>query len=51
MGIDRARAGAQNPESFYPDKAMQVRPNAIALTPYTSYSNIHTAITQTMVQV
>lgn len=33
MDIDRARAVAQNPESFYPDKAMQVRPNAIALTP------------------
>src|SRR5690606_23511754 len=33
VDIDRARAVAQNPESFYPDKAMQVRPNAIALTP------------------
>src|SRR3546814_2984590 len=32
-GIDRGWGGAQNRQSFYPDKAMQVRPSAIALTP------------------
>src|SRR3546814_5777391 len=31
--LDRGRGGAQNRQSFYPDKAMQVRPSAIALIP------------------
>src|SRR5690606_39607681 len=32
-GIDRDGGAAQNRQSFYPDKAMQARPSAIALTP------------------
>src|SRR5690606_24887059 len=32
-GIDSAGVAAQNRQSFYPDKAMQLRPSAIALTP------------------
>src|SRR3546814_12419580 len=32
-GIDRGWGGAQNRQSLYPEKAMQVRPRATALTP------------------
>src|SRR5690606_24122812 len=32
-GIDSGPAASHNLESFHPDKAMQVRPSAVALTP------------------